>query len=413
MHESRGEKSFDYCYDANGQLYAVYYQASAEASPSTYYFSHNWRGDIIGIYNTLGTQMATYEYDVWGNVISVTNASGSEITDENHIANLNPFRYRGYVYDAETGLYYLQSRYYDPVTGRFLNADIYCDTQSNILGTNMFTYCNNNPVNQIDPEGTNAIWLQFTEAVNGLGHTSLMVQDDYGAWWYFYWSDKHIIFRPCVTKNFTLQQVNSYLNGFDSRPGNNFYVKSFNAIHKTEFYDPNQDIVNITGDEKYYLSIRDGMATTSYIMQGDFVESYNFLYNLTISTYAENYQFVNNIGEYVYENGEKIFIYHVCNKQYRTIKYYDVTGCYVSRNFYYYDNITSSVIFSINGYNIAVRNCVQVSMVALLKGTFSIDDSGKKSKIFSLLWTNSPNVVFSLLSTDFKKLSLYYYVINY
>ena len=86
-------------------------------------------------------------------------------TSDCDLANINPFRYRGYVYDSETGLYYLKSRYYDPVTGRFLNADTYCDTQSNIFGTNMFAYCNNNWVNQRDPEGTDAYWVQFGNAV--------------------------------------------------------------------------------------------------------------------------------------------------------------------------------------------------------------------------------------------------------
>ena len=67
--------------------------------------------------------VAKYEYDVWGNVLTVSNASNQEITDPNHIANLNPFRYRSYYYDSESGLYYLMSRYYDPVVHRFLNAD--------------------------------------------------------------------------------------------------------------------------------------------------------------------------------------------------------------------------------------------------------------------------------------------------
>ena len=75
-------------------------------------------------------------------------------TSDCDLANINPFRYRGYVYDSETGLYYLKSRYYDPVTGRFLNADMYCDTQSNIFGTNMFAYCNNSPVVLTDATGS-------------------------------------------------------------------------------------------------------------------------------------------------------------------------------------------------------------------------------------------------------------------
>ena len=112
MHKTRGEKVFDYCYDANGQLYAV-----------TYYFAHNWRGDITSIYDAGGNVVAKYEYDVWGNVLTVTDANNKSSTDKNHIANLNPFRYRSYYYDSESGFYYLMSRYYDPVVHRFLNTD--------------------------------------------------------------------------------------------------------------------------------------------------------------------------------------------------------------------------------------------------------------------------------------------------
>jgi len=66
----------------------------------------------------------------------------------------NPYRYRGYRYDTETGLYYLQSRYYDPGAKRFVNADGYVSTGQGVLGNNMFAYCGNNPVNCIDPIGT-------------------------------------------------------------------------------------------------------------------------------------------------------------------------------------------------------------------------------------------------------------------
>ena len=75
-----------------------------------------------------GTEVASYVYDPWGNIRSVTR--------DPILSELNPFRYRGYVYDTETGLYYLQSRYYDPLTGRFLNADT--NLNSNILGLNVY-----------------------------------------------------------------------------------------------------------------------------------------------------------------------------------------------------------------------------------------------------------------------------------
>ena len=153
MHETRGEKVFDYCYDANGQLYAVSYKANSSTDAVTYYYAHNWRGDITSIYDGDGNMVAKYEYDVWGNVLTVTNSNNSEITDPNHIANLNPFRYRSYYYDSESGLYYLMSRYYDPVTHRFLNADGYFQSGNGILDTNMNAYCRNNPIMNSDPAG--------------------------------------------------------------------------------------------------------------------------------------------------------------------------------------------------------------------------------------------------------------------
>ena len=98
--------------------------------------------------------MVQYNYDAWGNH-KVLNASGIEIVTVNDIGNLNPFRYRGYYYDTETGLYYLQTRYYDPVVGRFISRDNieYADPES-INGINLYAYCGNNPVKYVDPNGT-------------------------------------------------------------------------------------------------------------------------------------------------------------------------------------------------------------------------------------------------------------------
>ncbi|MDR0812421.1 MAG: hypothetical protein LBO63_00235 [Oscillospiraceae bacterium] len=104
----------------------------------------NPMGDIIGIMDCNGDIVCTYEYDAWGKITAITGNTG--------IANANPLRYRGYVYDAETGLYYCGSRYYDPAVGRFISGD-------NILvmatynGCNIFAYCENNPINRADPDG--------------------------------------------------------------------------------------------------------------------------------------------------------------------------------------------------------------------------------------------------------------------
>ena len=98
--------------------------------------------------------MVEYVYDAWGNH-AVLDSNGNDLTDSSHIGNRNPFRYRGYFYDVETGLYYLQTRYYDPEIGRFLNMDdiSYADPEQS-HGLNLYAYCGNDPVNRIDPNGT-------------------------------------------------------------------------------------------------------------------------------------------------------------------------------------------------------------------------------------------------------------------
>ena len=150
VYETRGEAKFYYSYDSNGILYSVKYTLTDDSELLTYYYTHNSRGDIIGIYNGSGDLKAHYEYDAWGNILSITDADGNAITSATHIGNLNPFRYRGYYYDNETGLYYLMSRYYDPVTHRFLNADGYFQSGGNILDSNMSAYCRNNPIMFVD-----------------------------------------------------------------------------------------------------------------------------------------------------------------------------------------------------------------------------------------------------------------------
>ena len=113
----------------------------------TYTYVYNGLGDVMEILDKDGNAVVSYLYDAWGAPISITGPMASTLGVQ------NPIRYRGYYYDTETGLYYLQSRYYDPVVGRFINADGYVSTGQGILGTNMFAYCNNNPVNRSDPFG--------------------------------------------------------------------------------------------------------------------------------------------------------------------------------------------------------------------------------------------------------------------
>ena len=111
------------------------------------YYVKNLQGDIVKILDENGISYASYVYDSWGNIL--------EEKGEPILRRLNPLRYRGYVYDEDTTLYYLQSRYYDPTTGRFINADdtAYIGATGTVLSANIFTYCENNAIMFTDYNG--------------------------------------------------------------------------------------------------------------------------------------------------------------------------------------------------------------------------------------------------------------------
>ena len=138
-----------FLYDEKANRYGFDYNGTK------YYYIFNVQGDVIGILNQSGSQIVSYQYDPWGKVLSV---SGSEAST---IGQLNPIRYRGYYYDTETGFYYLQSRYYDPTTRRFLNADSIACEIGDLQSHNIFAYCHNNPVNYLDSTGKNPIAAVF------------------------------------------------------------------------------------------------------------------------------------------------------------------------------------------------------------------------------------------------------------
>ena len=146
--EKTGSDYVWYYYDAAGAPVAM----ATGSDPSLYIYRKNLQGDITGIYSgTTGTLLVSYVYDAWGKV-TASNVAGT--TESATVLARNPYLYRGYRYDVETGLYYLNSRYYDPETGRFINADGTISTEQGILSANMFAYCENNPVNRIDPAGS-------------------------------------------------------------------------------------------------------------------------------------------------------------------------------------------------------------------------------------------------------------------
>lgn len=144
----KGTDELSFAYDENGAVIGLYHNGIA------YAYAKNLQGDIIGIIDGNGNWMVTYEYDAWGNPIA------TEGTLKDTLGSLNPFRYRGYVYDVETGFYYVSSRYYDAEIGRFVNADnAISGTGESVQGYNLYSYCFNNPVNMSDPNGNWPKWV--------------------------------------------------------------------------------------------------------------------------------------------------------------------------------------------------------------------------------------------------------------
>ena len=144
-------QSLEFVYDDGNQPFAMIYNDGS--TTTLYYYVLNAQGDVIALLNSAGSLVASYNYGAWGNY-SVHDDKGAKITKASFIGHINPLRYRGYYYDRETRLYYLQSRYYDFANCRFINADTFATTDANgFLSANMFAYCENNPVGNSDPNG--------------------------------------------------------------------------------------------------------------------------------------------------------------------------------------------------------------------------------------------------------------------
>ena len=155
MAEIGPEYSFYFNYNAIGEMIGFMCRVEDDGTGSSaetqYIFVKNQQGDVEKVIRSWDqTIVASYAYDAWGNPIEWSGP----------MAERNPIRYRGYYYDTETGFYYLQSRYYDPQTGRFINADGLITTGQGLMSYNMFAYCLDNPVNRVDPNGTIPAWAK-------------------------------------------------------------------------------------------------------------------------------------------------------------------------------------------------------------------------------------------------------------
>lgn len=160
------------------------YLPSGSATWQMYIYDKNLQGDIVAVYNTSGTKLVSYKYDAWGNcTVSYLNGGASTAA-----AN-NPFRYRGYYYDSEIGLYYLQSRYYDATVGRFLNADTpeQAVVSVGVFYINIFSYCSNKVTNNLDYSGEaflTALLIGFAVGAVISGVSTIVKNKKKGKKWY-------------------------------------------------------------------------------------------------------------------------------------------------------------------------------------------------------------------------------------
>ena len=159
-----------YTYDSQGRLVkqsnglTFFYDHTGVAgciyNGQYYVYRKDAQGNIIAILDRRGNVVVEYNYDAWGRNTCIDNTTVN-------LGTLNPFRYRGYYFDTEIGLYYLKTRYYDPAIGRFISIDgiEYLDAET-VNGLNLYAYCNNNPVMNIDPNGNKRwSWKKFWRGV--------------------------------------------------------------------------------------------------------------------------------------------------------------------------------------------------------------------------------------------------------
>ncbi|MFA5007100.1 MAG: RHS repeat-associated core domain-containing protein [Candidatus Izemoplasmatales bacterium] len=161
-----------YLIDSDGSILGFVYE------DATYYYLKDLQGNVIGVIDEAGNELVQYEYDAYGNVISNPDDPNGNIFE------INPYTYRGYRYDSEIGMYYLNSRYYSPALSRFLNADGLLGELGDIASVNMYNYCANNPVMNVDPTGYSVVsFIGFTIVIGAIGGASVTVAwviDSYG-----------------------------------------------------------------------------------------------------------------------------------------------------------------------------------------------------------------------------------------
>jgi RHS repeat-associated protein len=205
------------------------------------FYQYNGHGDTDRLTNASGAVIKSYTYDLFG------SEQNPDLNDT------NPFRYSGEYFDKETGSYYLRARYYNPSYGRFITEDSYEGSITNPLSLNLYTYVSNNPLIYIDPLGHDAIVINAKDSAIGFGHTSALVEDNRGDWYYYYWGDEAVAFIKAPNKVLeNLGKLNEWLDSID--PDGKYSPKYTGSVYiEGDFNESVKYFSIITGtyDEKY------------------------------------------------------------------------------------------------------------------------------------------------------------------
>ncbi len=150
IYETDGIYSIMYYYDVDGTIISFTYDPNTQVSGNEqdYFYLRNQSGDITHMMNSSEMTVVHYVYDAYGKMIKKEVETGFDF-----IGNINPYTYKGYRYDSEIGMYYLNSRYYNPEIGRFISSDGLLGQMGDIISTNMYAYCGNKPVMYSDISG--------------------------------------------------------------------------------------------------------------------------------------------------------------------------------------------------------------------------------------------------------------------
>ena len=330
--EGETTKTLDFTYDNVGMPYSLTYNNGTTSS--TYYYITNLQGDVMYLVDASGNEVAAYDYDPYGKIISATGA----------MAEINPLRYRGYYYDSETGFYYLQSRYYDPEICRFINADSYASTGQGFIGFNMFAYCNNSPIISTDKSGTIPAY-------------SLML------------TDSGYCFHPKYITDQNATEVSSIPVGSKNVAWSGCGpVATYNALQTMHVSESLIDIISDFDANGYLLF--NGFFGTGPWSVANFFNRFGYQ-TVTLPFTQDNFNTITALSSiadasilwYAYKSGDSIFDYGAHFVEYHRV----ITGGYMAVNSNGHNGMTS---FS-NPYSVAWDGSRFVAV-----GIFIFDDRG-------------------------------------